>query len=97
MYWAYLATFVLTGIALDWAFFARMQSQFEMFRPIKDGFGYRDLLFPRVFLTGIAALITGVGALQATPDATLIIFGVSLFALSHLYANYKIWRFGRRR
>ena len=97
MYWVYLAAFVVGGIALDWAFFDRMRNQVEMFWPVEDGFGYRDLLLPRAFLSVIAALIVGVGALQDQPQTWLIIYGGSLFLLSHLYALYKIWRFGRRR
>lgn len=79
------------------AFFDRMRNQVDMFWPIKDGFGYRDLLIPRAFVSILAALIVGVGALEAPPNTWLVIFGGSLFLLSHFYARYKIWRFGRRR
>lgn len=97
MDWAYLAMFVLSGLALDWAFFEQMRNQVEVFRPMKDGFRYRDLLFPRAFVTALSALIVGVGALEAPPHTWLIILGGDLFLLSHFYAHYKIWRFGRGR
>ncbi|WP_324749246.1 hypothetical protein SH591_11610 [Sphingomonas sp. LY54] len=97
MYWAYLAVFVLVGVPLDWAVFDRMRNQVDMFWPIKDGFGYRDLLFPRVWITILSTMIVGIGALEAPPHTWLIVLGGSLFLLSHFYAHYRIWRFGRRR
>jgi hypothetical protein len=95
--WAYLAVFVVMGLALDWAFFEGMRNQVDMFWPIKEGFGYRDLLFPRAWITILSTLILGIGSLQARPNTWLIVFGGSLFILSHFYAQYRIWRFGRRR
>lgn len=96
VYWLYLGAFVAGGIVLDWAFFDRVRNQIDMFWPVKDGFGYRDLLLPRAFVTIVATLIVGVGALEAQPQTWLIAIGTSLFLLSHLYAVYKVWCFGRR-
>ena len=67
MYWAYLAVFVVMGMALDWAFFDQMRNQVEMFRPTKEGFGYRDLLFPRAWMTIPSTVIVGIGGIGNSP------------------------------
>jgi hypothetical protein len=97
MYWVYLAIFVIMGVALDWAYFDSMRNGIETFRPIKEGFGYRDLLFPRAYITVLSTVIVGIGGLKSPPHTWLIVIGGCLFMLSHFYAMYVIWRFGRRR
>ena len=91
----YIMVFVILGVALDWAFFERAHNIMAAFWPIKEGYGYKETLFPRVYLTLISSVIVAVGSLNDPPNAALIIGGGVVFILSSLYAEYRVWRHGR--
>jgi hypothetical protein len=91
----YIAIFVILGAALDWAFFERTHNIMAAFWPIKEGYGYKETLFPRAYLTVISSVVVAVGSLDEPPNSALIIGGGAVFMLSGLYANYRVWRHGR--
>ena len=93
----YLPVFVVVGLAIDWAFFWNSDNVIRQFYDIRDGYEYRDLLFPRTIVTVIASAIVGIGAMQAPPSAPLLVVGTALFLAANFYADYLMLRFGRRK
>jgi hypothetical protein len=93
----HIPLFVALGMALDWALFERADNAIRTFWEVQEGYSYRELLFPRAYVTMISSAIIGVGALDAPPNAPVIIAGSSLFLLANFYADYLILRYGRRR
>jgi hypothetical protein len=93
----YVPVFVVAGLAIDWAFFWNTDNVIRQFWDIRDGYGYRDLLFPRSIVTVISSAIFGIGAMQAPPSTPLLVAGGALFLAANFYADYLILRFGRRK
>ena len=85
------------GLAVDWAFFYKMENAIGAFCEINDGFGYRDLLFPRVVITIISSAMLGFGVAQVPPTIWLLIVGTGMFLAANFYADYVVWRYGRRK
>jgi hypothetical protein len=93
----YVPVFVVAGLAIDWAFFWNTDNVIRQFWDIRDGYGYRDLLFPRAIVTVISSAVFGIGAMQAPPSDPLLVTGMALFLAANFYADYLILRFGRRK
>lgn len=97
---AYIPIAIALGLFLDWAFFERADNAIRMFYDIEEGYGYRDLLFPRVVVTVTSSAIIGLGMMAwpgSAAKVALIVTGGTLFMLANFYADYRILRYGRRR
>jgi len=92
---AYILVTLAACLVIDWALFDRVTLSLSVIKGRNPTKSFRELIFPRIILTMVAALIVSKAVYSKEINITLLLIGVGLFLISVCFAIVTAFRHGR--
>jgi len=80
------------GLAVDWALYERFTLYVESLKRIEPRRKYRDILFPRIFVTVIGLSLIAIDPYVSEGSGVFLFLGVALFLCSITYLLIMAYR-----